>query len=140
MIFGGGYDNGIEMVFTDAGEMIGTMTYYTNPKAGERDALLHYVEGGVYPKVTPIVNQHKRTGDLMPAMTKFARIAPAGLERYRGAAFGPEFQGNLFSAQFNPHRIQRHVLHREGASYRTDDSDFLTSSDPDFHPTDVLED
>ena len=59
-IIGGGYDNGIEMVFTPAGEMIGTMTYYTNPKMGERDALLHYVEGGVYPKVTPIVNQYKR--------------------------------------------------------------------------------
>ena len=77
------------MVFTPAGEMFGTMTYYTNPKMGERDALLHYVEGGVYPKVTPIVDQYKRTGDLMPAMTKFARIAPAGLEIYRGTVFGP---------------------------------------------------
>lgn len=94
-IIGGGYDNGIEMVFTAAGEMIGTMTYYTNPKMGERDALLHYVEGGVYPKWTPIVNQYKRTGDLMPAMTN---IAPAGLALYRGASFGSDYQGNLFSA------------------------------------------
>ena len=139
-IIGGGYDNGIEMVFTPAGEMIGTMTYYTNPKMGERDALLHYVEGGVYPKVVPIVNQYKRTGDLMPAMTKFARIAPAGLEIYRGAIFGKEFEGNLFSAQFNPHRIQRHIVERTGATFRTVDDDFLTSDDPDFHPTDVMED
>jgi hypothetical protein len=28
----------------------------------------------------------------------------------------------------------------KGASFRTDDSDFLTSTDPDFHPTDVIED
>src|SRR5581483_5605809 len=35
---------------------------------------------------------------------------------------------------------QRHILHREGATFRTDDSDFLTSRDPDFHPTDVIED
>jgi putative membrane-bound dehydrogenase-like protein len=139
-IIGGGYDNGIEMVFTAAGEMIGTMTYYTNPKMGERDALLHYVEGGVYPKVTPIVNQYKRTGDLMPAMTKFARIAPAGLEIYRGTIFGKDFEGNLFSAQFNPHRIQRHVVERAGATFRTTDDDFLTSDDPDFHPTDVMQD
>ena len=139
-IIGGGYDNGIEMVFTPAGEMIGTMTYYTNPKMGERDALLHYVEGGVYPKVTPIVNQYKRTGDLMPAMTKFARIAPSGLEIYRGTVFGREFEGNLFSAQFNPHRIQRHIVERVGATFRTLDDDFLTSDDPDFHPTDVMED
>jgi putative membrane-bound dehydrogenase-like protein len=139
-IIGGGYDNGIEMVFNAAGEMFGTMTYYTNPKMGERDALLHYVEGGVYPKVAPIVNQYKRTGDLMPAMTKFARIAPAGLALYRGASFGREYQGNLFSAQFNPHRIQRHIVERTGATFRTLDDDFLTSEDPDFHPTDVAED
>ena len=139
-IIGGGYDNGIEMVFTPAGEMIGTMTYYTNPKMGERDALLHYVEGGVYPKVTAIVDKYKRTGDLMPAMTKFARIAPAGLALYRGTSFGRDYQGNLFSAQFNPHRIQRHIVTRTGATFRTVDDDFLTSDDPDFHPTDVTED
>jgi len=33
-IVGGGYDNGIEMVFNAAGEMFGTMTYYRNPKLG----------------------------------------------------------------------------------------------------------
>ncbi len=139
-IVGGGYDNGIEMVFNAAGEMFGTMTYYRNPRLGERDALLHYVEGGVYPKVTPIVHKYKRTGDLMPAMTRFARIAPAGLHLYRGANFGPAYQGNLFSAQFNPHRIQRHIVERDGATFRTRDEDFLTSTDPDFHPTDVAED
>src|SRR5262249_28566367 len=117
-----------------------TMTYYRNPKLGERDALLHYVEGGVYPKVAPIVNKYVRTGELMPAMTKFARIAPSGLLLYRGANFGPEYRGNLFSAHFNPHRVQRHIMRRDGATFRTADEDFLTSSDPDFHPTDVAED
>ncbi len=137
---GGGFDNPVEVVFTPAGETIGTMTYFKDPENGERDALLHFVEGGVYPKWYSVVSEFKRTGDLMPVMTKFARIAPAGLLRFRGAAFGSDYEGNLFSAQFNPHRVQRHVLHREGASFRTEDSDFLTSSDPDFHPTDVLED
>ncbi|MGH9718994.1 MAG: PVC-type heme-binding CxxCH protein [Bryobacteraceae bacterium] len=137
---GGGFDNPIEVIFTPAGETIGTMTYFKDPEAGERDALLHFVEGGVYPKPHPAANELKRTGDWMPVMTKFARIAPSGLARYRGAAFGAPYQGNLFSAQFNPHRVQRHVLHRDVATFRTDDSDFLTSSDPDFHPTDVLED
>lgn len=137
---GGGFDNGIEIVFTAASETIGTMTYYTNPKMGLRDALLHFVEGGVYPKVTPIVNKYKRTGELMPAMTKFARIAPSGLALYRGSSFGPAYGGNLFSAQFNPHRLQRHIVERDGATFRTKDEDFLTSDDPDFHPTDVLED
>ncbi|NDE97778.1 MAG: dehydrogenase, partial [Verrucomicrobia bacterium] len=52
----------------------------------------------------------------------------------------PEFRGNLFSAQFNPHRVQRHIVARHGATFNTEDSDFLVSSDPDFHPCDVLED
>jgi putative heme-binding domain-containing protein len=116
------------------------MTYFIDPQNGQRDALMHFVEGGVYPKWHPSVNEFQRTGDLMPVMTKFARIAPTGLMQYRGTSFGKDYQQNLFSAQFNPHRIQRHILFREGATFRTQDEDFLTSSDPDFHPTDVLED
>ncbi|MGH9658242.1 MAG: PVC-type heme-binding CxxCH protein, partial [Bryobacteraceae bacterium] len=137
---GGGFDNPIEVVFTGGGEVIGTMTYFTDPKEGLRDALLHFVEGGVYPKWFSVVGEFKRTGDLMPVMTRLARIAPSGLERKRSAAWGPAWQGNLFSAQFNPHKVQRHILHREGATFRTSDEDFLTSLDPEFHPTDVVED
>ncbi|MDX2031247.1 MAG: HEAT repeat domain-containing protein, partial [Blastocatellia bacterium] len=139
-VAGGGFDNPVELIFTPAGEMIGTMTYFIDPQNGQRDALMHYVEGGVYPKPHPVIAEFKRTGDLMPVMTKFARIAPSGLIQYRGTAFGPGYRGNLFTAQFNPHWIQRHVLHREGASFRTEDSDFVISTDPDFHPTDVIED
>src|SRR4051795_5821956 len=76
----------------------------------------------------------------MPVMKNSARLAPAGLARYRSNVFGDEYHDNLFSAQFNPHRVQRHVVFREGATFRTEDSDFLTSRDPDFHPTDVIED
>ncbi|HUQ94224.1 MAG TPA: PVC-type heme-binding CxxCH protein [Bryobacteraceae bacterium] len=139
-VAGGGFDNPVELVFTPAGESIGTMTYFRDPENGERDALLHFVEGGVYPKRHPSIDEFKRTGDLMPVMTKFARIAPSGLARYRGSAFGPAYRENLFTAQFNPHRVQRHEVIREGATFRTVDSDFLISADPDFHPTDVLED
>lgn len=139
-VAGGGLDNPVELIFLPTGETIGTMTYFQDPANGQRDALMHWVWGGVYPKWFPVVSEFKQTGDLMPVMTKFARIAPSGLLRYQGPAFGPEYKDNLFSAQFNPHRVQRHILHREGATFRTDDSDFLTSSDPDFYPTDVIED
>ncbi len=139
-VSGGGFDNPVEVVFTPAGEMIGTMTYFTDPRDGQRDALLHFVEGGVYPKPHPVTSEFKRTGELMPVMTKFARIAPSGLVRYRGPMFGESWRGNLFSAQFNSHRVQRHVLIRDGATFRTEDEDFLTATDPDFHPTDVIED
>ena len=139
-VAGGGFDNPVELVFLPTGETFGTMTYFQDPRDGQRDAIMHWVWGGVYPKPYPVTREFKLTGDLMPVMTKFARIAPAGLLHYRGASFGPTYQGNFFSAQFNPHRIQRHILHRDGATFRTDDSDFLTSVDPDFHPTDVMED
>jgi len=139
-VAGGGFDNPVELVFLPTGETFGTMTYFQDPRDGQRDALMHWVWGGVYPKPFPVIREFKQTGDLMPVMTKFARIAPAGLLRYRSAGFGPDYQGNLFSAQFNPHRVQRHILYRDGATFRTVDSDFLTSVDPDFHPTDVMED
>ncbi|MFP6598032.1 MAG: PVC-type heme-binding CxxCH protein, partial [Candidatus Hydrogenedentota bacterium] len=138
---GGGFDNPVELTFTPGGEMIGTMTYFTDPRHGKRDALLHFVQGGVYPKPHDAVKEFIRTGpDFMPVMTEFSRIAPSGLERFRSSGFGAEYQGSLFSAQFNPHRVQRHKLIREGATFRTEDEDFLTSSYPDFYPTDVLED
>jgi len=137
---GGGFDNPIEVVWTSAGEMVGTMTYFVNPQHGQRDALMHFLHGGVYSKWHESVAEFKLTGDLMGPMTKFARIAPAGLASYRGTSFGPGFRGNLFSAQFNPHRVQRHIVARHGATFTTEDSDFLVSSDPDFHPCDVLED
>ncbi len=139
-VAGGGFDNPVELVWNDSGDMFGTMTYFTDPKNGQRDALMHWVEGGVYPKYHECVSEFIRTGDLMPVMTKFARIAPAGLIRYQSDSWGAEYKGNLFSAQFNPHRVQHHLLIRESSTYRTEDSDFLASSNPDFYPTDVVED
>lgn len=139
-VCGGGFDNPVELDWTSAGEMLGTMTYFTDPRNGQRDALNHWIEGGVYPKPHEVIQEFTRTGELLPSVTHFARVAPCGFIRYRSDSFGPEYKGNLFSAHFNPHRIQRHVLYREGGSFRTRDSDFLTSSDPDFHPSDVEQD
>lgn len=137
---GGGFDNPIEMVFTEGGDPLGTMTYFTDPRNGQRDGLMHWVEGGVYPKPHDALKEFTRTGPLLPTMTKFSRIAPSGLARLSGVGLGAKFSGDLFSAQFNPSRVQRHRLFRDGDTYRTEDSDFLTSASADFHPTDVLED
>ena len=60
--------------------------------------------------------------------------------RYRGTMFGPDYLDNIFLAQFNTHTLVRTQIMRDGASFRSTDQDFLTSTDPDFHPTDVLED
>jgi hypothetical protein len=139
---GGGFDNSIEMIFMPSGETIGTMTYFVDPTDGQRDALMHWVEGGVYPKPYPVIEEDhlKLTGDLMPVMTKLPRVAPAGLMRYRGSSFGEAFAGNLFSAQFNTGRIMRHVITPVGATFKTVDEPFMSSDSLDTHPTDVLED
>ncbi|MGC1242980.1 MAG: PVC-type heme-binding CxxCH protein, partial [Chryseosolibacter sp.] len=141
-ISGGGFDNTIEMIFMPSGETIGTMTYFTDPQDGFRDALMHWVEGGVYPKPYPVIEEDrlKLTGDLMPVMTKLARVSHAGLMRYRGSSFGSEYKGNLFSAQFNTGRIMRHVITPDGATFSTAEEPFLKWDNLERHPTDVLED
>jgi putative heme-binding domain-containing protein len=141
-VSGGGFDNTIELVFMPSGETIGTMTYFTDPKDGFRDALMHWVEGGVYPKPQAVIeaDQLKLTGDLMPVMTKLARVSHAGLMRYNSPTFGSQFQGNLFSAQFNTGRVMRHIITPEGATYKTVDEPFMESTSSDSHPTDVLQD
>lgn len=141
-IIGGGYDNAIELVFMPGGETIGTMTYFTDPQGGERDALIHWVEGGVYPKPHVVIEQDKLklTGDLMPVMKKIARIAPSGLMKYRGTLMGEKFDQNLFSAEFNTGRIIRSTISADGATFKTTDEIFLSSTIPDVHPTDVLQD
>lgn len=141
-ISAGGFDNSIELAFMPSGETIGTMTYFTDPHGGYRDALMHWVEGGVYPKPHPVISEDnlKLTGPLMPTMTKTARVAPSGLMRLDDKVWGKEYHGNLFSAEFNTGRIMRHEVFQEGATYRTINTPFMTSHMPDSHPTDVFMD
>ena len=142
-ISAGGMNNPVELTYTEAAEPIGTETYFTEPKAGERDALVYWIEGGVYPKPNNNIKRDKLplTGELMPVVSKYSRVAPSGIGRYRHTALGDDFKDNLFSAQFNTHRVLRHKLIRQGASFRTEDEIFFwNNSNEDFHPTDVLED
>lgn len=142
-ISAGGMNNPVELTYTEAGEPIGTETYFTDPKAGERDALVYWIEGGVYPKPNNNIARDRLplTGDLMPVVSKFSRVAPSGITRYRQTGLGDDFKDNLFSAQFNTHRVLRHKLIRQGASFRTEDEIFFwNNTNEDFHPTDVLED
>lgn len=134
---GGGFDNPVELAFTPAGDLIGTMDQ------GTGDALLHYVEGGVYPMQHSCVQEFAATGPLLEAINQYTAALPValcGLVQYRSKQLGDEYQGSLFTAQFNVHRIERHVLTRLGATYRSKNSDFLTSQDYDVHLSDILED
>jgi putative membrane-bound dehydrogenase-like protein len=138
VVCGGGMDNPVEIAFTEEGEALVTVALlHASPR--RVDSIIHAVWGGVFPYHESL-KEFKRTGDLLPSVTDVGWVAPAGLLRYRGLAFGPEYKDNFFSAQFNTHKIQRHVIERDGATFKSRNEDFLVSTHPDFHPTDVLED
>lgn len=136
----GGMDNPVEVAFTLGGERIFTTTFLTQPGGGLRDGLIHAVYGGVYGKIQAVIEDHKRTGDILQPMSHLGPAVPAGLTTYESRVFGNEYQGNLFAALFNLHKITRHVLEPQGGTFKSADLDFLVSDNIDFHPTDVLED
>src|SRR5258706_5566419 len=137
----GGMDNPVEVVFTAGGERIFTTTFLQQPAAGRRDGLIHAIYGGVYGKVHDVIDDHPRTGpEVMPVLAHLGPAAPCGLVRYESGAFGADYRDNLFSTSFNLHKVFRHVLKPEGATFVSKDEDFLTCDSLDFHPTHVLED
>lgn len=139
---GGGFDNSIELTFMPSGETLGTMTYFVDPQDGQRDAIMHWVEGGVYPKPNQVIQDDKMklTGDLMPVMTKLPRVAPSGITRYIGNALGDDYKDNLFFAEFNTGRVLRQTLTEEGGTYSTVTEPFMVAGNTDVHPTDVTQD
>ncbi len=136
----GGMENPVGVTFTATGERILSCTFLQDPEGGRRDGLLHAIYGGVYGKVHDVIDEHPRTGDIMPVLTHLGPAAPCGLIRYASKVFGPEYQDNLFTCLFNLRKVTRHVLVPDGATFKTVDTDFVTSDDPDFHPTGVIED
>jgi putative membrane-bound dehydrogenase-like protein len=140
-LMSGGMDNPVGLVWTPGGEMIFTTTFLQHPAGGKRDGLIHAVYGGVYGKDHAVIEGHPRTSpQLMPVLTHLGAAAPCGLVRYESTVFGKEYQDNLFACLFNMHKVTRHVLTPDGATFKTSDSDFLVSDNLDFHPTDVKED
>jgi putative membrane-bound dehydrogenase-like protein len=136
----GGMDNPVEVAFTPDGERICTNTFFQHPAGGRRDGLIHAVYGGVYGKPHDVLDGHPRTGELMPVLAHLGPAAPSGLTLYKSSVFGPEYQNDLFASLFNLHKVTRHLLERDGATFKTHDEDFVTAQSTDFHPTDVLED
>ncbi|MEX2187935.1 MAG: PVC-type heme-binding CxxCH protein [Pirellulales bacterium] len=136
----GGMDNPVDVVFTPEGERIFSCTFLVHPGGGKRDGLIHAIYGGVYGKDHNVLDGHPRTGDLMPVMTHLGPAAPCGLHHIESTHLGDDWKGNLLCCQFNLRKVSRHKLIPDGATYKTEDSDFLTSDAMDFHPTDVIED
>jgi putative membrane-bound dehydrogenase-like protein len=138
-ILSGAQGNPVAAAFTDEGEPLVCGTW-SGGDGDRQDVIIHSVAGGDYPVLDGDFGEHKKTGDLLPPLTKLGVAAACGVVRYRGSAFPENYRGNLFSALFNMHKVMRHVVERDGATFRSRDVDFVTSEDPNFHPTDVEED
>lgn len=136
---GGGMDNPVEIDFLPTGEMLGTVNIMFRQRG---DCLVHWMHGGVYPRhdQPKVVDEFRRTGDLLPPVHNFGHVAVSGMTRYRGTQLGESFHGNLFVTEFNTHKVKRVHLQRDGSTFYAEAEDFLTSTFGDFHPTDVLED
>ena len=131
----GGMDNPVGVAFMPDGERILSGTFFhVNPR---NDGLIHAIYGGVYGKDHGVLDGHPRTGELMPIMDPLSAAAACGLERYDSDVFGADYRDNLFLCQFNLRKVSRHILKPEGSTYKTEDSDFVSSDFVDFHPTDV---
>ncbi len=136
----GGMDNPVEVEFTPEGERLLTSTFLVHPQIGRRDGMVHAVYGGVYGKAHGVTDDHPMTGGYLSVMTHMGGAAPVGLEHYESGVFGEDFLGRLFATSFNLRKVTAHKLVPSGATFVTEDADFLVSESRDFHPTDVMED
>ena len=162
---GGGMDNPVEVDFWETGECIGTVNlFYGRPRG---DCLVHWVEGGVYPRFDQqaCIDEFPSTGELLREVHNYGHVAVSGMTRYRSDAFfgdapqsplaasagtrkpeadasgSPSDQAHFFVTQFNTHKVVHSILQRQGATFRhVSTEDFFVSDDPDSHPTDVIED
>ena len=138
MFCGGGMDNPVEVDFLSTGEVVGSVNILLNkPRV---DCLVHWQDGGVYPHQEASIAEFQRTGDLLGPMTNFGHVAVSGMCRYRSSALGEPYKDALFTTIFNTGKVIVSKVERTGGTFRTTETEFLSSDDPDFHPTDILED
>lgn len=157
ILCGGGMDNPVELDFWETGECIGTVNlFYGRPRG---DCLVHWVEGGVYPRddMPDCIAEFPWTGGLLDPVTNYGHVAVSGMCRYRSQEFGDltrsaaarpsEAAGAsadraaFFVTLFNTHKVVKTVVERHGSTFRAvETTDFVVFDDPDVHPTDVLED
>jgi len=135
---GGGMDNPVEIDFTDAGELLGTVNIlYTRPRV---DCFVHWLYGGAYPHRDKVLDEIKTTGPRLGPVHRFGHVAVSGTTRYRSGVLEPRWQDNFFATFFNSGKVVRLELTKSGSTFEAIQHEFLSSDHAEFHPTDVIED
>jgi len=143
VVMTGGMDNPVEVAFTPEGETLFTSTFIDFSQPGFRDGIGHAAYGATFGKIHDVIEPGAVKRASLEVVHPFYQAGPAaecGLCRYEHDAFGPGFRDNIFATTFNLHKVTRHILTLQGATYASSNSDFLVSDSVDFHPTDVLPD
>jgi putative heme-binding domain-containing protein len=143
-VFSAAMGNPVEVAFSPEGEPLACGTFLSpeSQGAGFRDALIHCVHGGIYSVRDREFLTDGNTGELLPPLAQLGVAAGSGLLSARGHSFGSRNRNQfaLYPALFNLRSVPRFVVQRDGATFRAREEPFLESDEPDFHPTDVLED
>jgi len=135
---GGGMDNPVEVDFTPAGEVLGTVNiFYTRPRV---DCLVHWLHGGAYPHREQVLAELQTTGPVLGPIHRFGHVAISGTLRYRSGALNQQWRDNMFATFFNSGKVVRVELERSGATYSAVQREFISSENREFHPTDLVED
>ena len=137
-IDGQGGINPVDAVWSPQGDLFTTCAIFDS-HGGRHDALIHWLRGGLTQRVYGESLLYD-TGQRLPATVRWGQVAPAGLVRYRGTQFGEAYRANLFACHFNTQSVKRIRLRATGASFVSEEADFLTSPHGDVHFTDILED
>lgn len=138
-IDGQGPINPVEVAFTKGGEVLSTAAIYDSFGGKRHDALIHWLPRGLTQRLYGAALLPE-TGHRLPAIIRWGQVAPAGLMRYRSSQFGKAYEDSLFACHFNTGEVVRIKLKPDGATFQAEDEVFLSSSNRDFHPADILED
>src|SRR4051812_3719823 len=113
----GGMDNPVNVAFLSTGERILSCTFFQQPAAGRRDGLIHAIYGGVYGKKHDVLQGHTMTGDVMPVLVHEGAAAPCGLVAGSESLWGGGYGDQLLACYFNLHKVVRHELIPDEATY-----------------------
>ena len=136
----GGIANPVETTFTEAGEVLGTLSLLDYVENQRRDAIVYWIDGGLYHMKDFNYAGLVRTGEDLVPLDYPGHVAPSGITRYRSDQFGSDYRDNYFFAEFNSHKVCRLRVQRDGAGFLGQDEEFLNSTDSNTHFTDVFED
>ncbi|MEJ7637222.1 MAG: PVC-type heme-binding CxxCH protein [Singulisphaera sp.] len=138
-VLGRGFENLVEVVFTPSGEVVGTDNWFQEPVGGIRDALVHVVDGGLYPYHREVGTPQPVTGEPLPPVSLYPAVAQAAWNgiaarpsppRCAGACSPPSTTRGRSAATSSSGKVPRSGRKTTTSSGRR----------PRLPPSDVLED